>query len=88
MTTKNLPLVSIILPAFNADAFLRLAVQSIFAQTYTHWHSWRGIPLAHPSWRGRYFLLLKIALTQTAFKTMHVLPNTGKRILTKLKGSQ
>lgn len=31
------PLVSIIMPAFNAEAYIRTAVESVLAQTYEHW---------------------------------------------------
>lgn len=37
MTAENSPLVSIIMSVFNAGPHLRLAVQSLLAQTYTHW---------------------------------------------------
>jgi glycosyltransferase involved in cell wall biosynthesis len=37
MTAGNSPLVSIITSVFNAGPHLRLAVQSLLAQTYTHW---------------------------------------------------
>jgi glycosyltransferase involved in cell wall biosynthesis len=33
-------LISIIIPTYNSEAFLDRALESIFAQTYTHWEVW------------------------------------------------
>ena len=33
----NTPLVSIILPVYNREGFVRRAIESVFAQTYSHW---------------------------------------------------
>jgi glycosyltransferase involved in cell wall biosynthesis len=35
--TDERPLVSIILPTYDREQYLREAVASVFAQTYTHW---------------------------------------------------
>ena len=35
--TQNMPSVSIIVPSFNRTRFLRLAVESVFAQTFSDW---------------------------------------------------
>lgn len=37
MVMKGYPLVSVLMPAFNARRFVRGAIQSILDQTYTHW---------------------------------------------------
>ena len=37
MTTKNRPLVSVIMPAYNAEEFLEEAIASVQAQTVTDW---------------------------------------------------
>lgn len=34
---KQMPLVSVIMPAYNAQAFIRESIESVLSQTYPHW---------------------------------------------------
>jgi glycosyltransferase involved in cell wall biosynthesis len=37
MTSNSTPLVSVVTPVFNGEPFLRECIESVLAQTYTHW---------------------------------------------------